>query len=114
VYRRHDEQRSSGTAVAVSPLQCLARLVLVGVLALLATFAYASPPDPSWIPGLWDDGDHDDVVIRITASAGVVEPFPLDRTSAILPVNSLRYRTDECSASSHAPSVIHARAPPTF
>jgi hypothetical protein len=98
----------------VNPLQFPVRLVLVGVLALLATFAYASPPDPTWISGLWDDGDHDDVVIRITASAGVVEPFPLDHASSILPVIALLYHTDERSPSSDAPSVIHARAPPAF
>jgi hypothetical protein len=37
--------------------------VLVGVCLLFWTpLAYGTPPDPGWISGLWDEGDHDDVV----------------------------------------------------
>ena len=36
--------------------------VLVGVCLLFWTpLAYGTPPDPGWISGLWDEGDHDDV-----------------------------------------------------
>lgn len=51
-----------------------ARLLAVALAALfllLPVFAYASPPDPTWIGGYYDDGDYDDVVILITA-----EPSP--------------------------------------
>ena len=49
-------------------------LVAVGVGAILAVWvalAYASPPDPSWIPGVYDDHDFDDVVGMATEAAGV-------------------------------------------
>jgi hypothetical protein len=98
----------------VRPLHLLVRVVLVGMLALLTSLAYASPPDPSWISGLWDDGDHDDVVIRVIASAGVVEPFPLDDACSMQLVTALLYHMDESSTSKDASSVIHARAPPSF
>jgi hypothetical protein len=94
--------------------QFLVRFVLVGVSGLLTTLAYASPPDPSWIAGLWDGGDHDDVVIRITASTGVVESSPRDEASSILPFNALRSETDDRRVSSHTSSVSHARAPPAL
>src|SRR5262249_34941412 len=46
------------------------------VLSLLVTglpfLAYASPPDPSWVRGLYDDADFDDVVCFIISSAGLV------------------------------------------
>ena len=112
--RRYPVRRPRRADVAGSSLRRLALLVLVGVLALLGTLAYASPLDPTWVSGLWDNGDHDDVVIRITASADVVEAFPLDHTSLILPVDALWYATEGCSASGHTPSVVHARAPPAL
>ena len=51
----------------------LAVLVLVALVALTPT-AYASPPDPTWIPGLYDNADFDDVVLFIAGSLGVVDP----------------------------------------
>jgi len=88
-------------------------VLLTGALALLASLAYATPPDPSWISGFWDDGDHDDVVIRITASTGVVEPFPLDDACSRPPIIVFLHHPDESPLSRGAFSVLHARAPPT-
>jgi hypothetical protein len=46
-------------------------LVLVALMLTLTGVAYASPPDPIWIPGLYDDDDFDNVVDFITSSAGM-------------------------------------------
>ena len=46
-------------------------LVLVALMLTLTGVAYASPPDPTWIPGLYDDDDFDNVVDFITSSSGV-------------------------------------------
>ncbi len=40
----------------------LALLLLLG-LSGLTPLAYASPPDPSWVRGIYDDADYDDVVV---------------------------------------------------
>ena len=50
----------------------------------LRVLALADPPDPSWIGGIWDDGDYDDVVILVTSSSGVVESNPRVRPGPIL------------------------------
>lgn len=54
------------------------RILLVGLLLILPpavpTLAHASPPDPSWIPGIYDDADGDDVVTFVTAGAGNILP----------------------------------------
>ena len=42
------------------------------VLAALPGLAYASPPDPSWIPGLYDNADYDDVVVLVTSETASV------------------------------------------
>lgn len=45
--------------------------LLIGVFGCLASLAAASPPDPVWIPGLWDNGD-DDVIALVASSLWVV------------------------------------------
>jgi len=52
-----------------APARGLALLLVALVLSLRA-LAYASPPDPTWIDGFYDDADYDDVVILITATPG--------------------------------------------
>lgn len=47
-------------------------VVLLGtiVVAMLTPLAYASPPDPSWIAGIYDDGDYDNIVGFATSCHG--------------------------------------------
>jgi hypothetical protein len=55
-------------------------LLLVLVVALVGTLpavAHASPPDQSWLGGLWDDDDYDDVILLITDFTGAPTPAPL-------------------------------------
>lgn len=49
--------RSHGLRVSV---------VLLVALAALASLAYASPPDPLWVAGIYDGADFDDVVSLVT------------------------------------------------
>lgn len=43
------------------------------VLAGLAALGYATPPDPSWIPGLYDLSDGDDLVGMLTDESGATD-----------------------------------------
>src|SRR5215813_15600845 len=56
-----------------------ALLPIVAVLILLPTIAFANPPDPSWITGIYDDADGDDSVFPdyqpIAAVAVSQQPF---------------------------------------
>jgi hypothetical protein len=49
-------------------------VMLLSAVATLAPLAYATPPDPTWIAGLWDDDDHDDVIALVTSLGGAIEP----------------------------------------
>ena len=53
--------------------------VLTNVLLLLALvpLAHASPPDQHWLGGLYDNADHDDVVVTIVEGVALVELRPL-------------------------------------
>ena len=57
-------------------MTCQRILGLVLVLAALALTpaAYASPSDQTWIAGLYDNADFDDVVLFITSGLGGVQP----------------------------------------
>ena len=65
-------------------------LLLVVLVAALAPVAYADPPDPSWMGGLWDDDDFDNVVVFLLSTYAVVTSAllhgdALGNTVAILP-----------------------------
>src|SRR5215470_3150825 len=51
-------------------------LPIVVALILLPTIAFASPPDPSWIAGIYDDADGDDIVSLVyeTSAASAAAP----------------------------------------
>jgi hypothetical protein len=47
--------------------------LLLGVLLTLPPCAHASPTDPTWIPGFYDDNDYDDVILFITGALTAVD-----------------------------------------
>jgi hypothetical protein len=49
----------------------LIALVLVGPLFALTPLAHATPQDETWIPGIYDGADYDDIVLLITSGGGV-------------------------------------------
>jgi hypothetical protein len=40
---------------------------LVVALITLTALCYASPPDPTWIAGLYDNADRDEIVLEVLA-----------------------------------------------
>jgi hypothetical protein len=92
-------------------MRLLALLVLVAGLAL-PVLAHASPPDPSWIPGVYDDADFDDVVTRVVSGTGSVTPGTLDALGFI-PRHAERLgHAVEIAPDSLATDAGHGRAPP--
>ena len=87
-------------------------LVLLGAVTVLAPLAYATPPDPTWVAGFWDDNDHDDVIFLITSDVGAVEPhLILDRNPVHVVVSALP-QIAERPVCSRARSSSPTRAPP--
>jgi len=48
-------------------------VLLLFVLFSLPPIAHASPTDPVWIPGFYDDNDYDDVILFITGAVSAVD-----------------------------------------
>lgn len=77
------------------------RLLLLGLLLAvgsLRVLAFASPPDPLWVPGVYDAADYDDVIATVLSLDGLRD--------AILPAIA---RPTPAVAPSFAPA---AAAPP--
>ena len=53
------------------PLERAAALLLLVCLSGLLALALAGPPDPSWLPGIYDDADADNVVALLCDSSAV-------------------------------------------
>jgi len=70
-------------------------LLVVGLTAALAPLAQATPPDQTWIGGIYDDADYDDIVLNITSAVGVVEARMDRETGPVRPVVAVLPQIDE-------------------
>ena len=89
----------------------LLAVVLTTAIALPA-LAHASPPDATWIAGVYDDGDYDDIVVRITAGTGDVPSGP---PTDLRPLHARVLSLEPCAESAPAPVIgftAQPRAPP--
>jgi hypothetical protein len=86
--------------------------MLLGLVVGLVPMAYASPIDPSFPGGLYDNADFDDVIIHLTSRASVVEAAPLYVASAAENVVEAIGQFQPHDVPSTALDPVAARAPP--
>jgi hypothetical protein len=87
-------------------------LLVMGVIAALAPLAYASPPDPGWISGFWDDGDYDNVVLLVISAVGTADSHPSHVTVSFPAVIASVSSRAESPLSARPVSSWRTRAPP--
>jgi hypothetical protein len=92
--------------------QGLGALLLLVALALHPALAQASPPDPSWIPGIYDDADHDDVVLLLTSDSAAATPAAFATPVPTLPLIGSLAHGLEAAPRAPAGFPVHSRAPP--
>jgi len=92
--------------------QSLAAVIAIALLAL-RSLAFASPPDPSWIPGFWDDADYDDVINLITSTPTSPVSHPPVVPGPGINVVSLITATNDQQVVAPAPLALQPRAPPS-
>jgi hypothetical protein len=86
--------------------------LLIGLTVALTPMAFASPPDPSWIAGFWDDDDFDDVILFLTGSCpAIAAPATRDVAPVGAVVTFVADRGTEPVLALVAPR-HHSRAPP--
>jgi hypothetical protein len=86
-------------------------LVLLLALLALAPLAKASPPDPLWIAGIYDDADFDEAIVAVILVAGVVETVVLLRRPTDIAAGEVRPHATLLRAAGPS-STFSIRAPP--
>jgi hypothetical protein len=89
-------------------------LVLITVVLLLPLLASASPPDSSWIEGIYDGADFDDVVVRVASGAAVVPALVLVDRCAIAMFVGPAVQPRDTGRPLPTHSAVSPRAPPIF
>jgi len=51
-------------------------VALLATLVALTSLAYATPPDPTWVSGFFDEDDNDNGMFFVTSSLATLDPFP--------------------------------------
>jgi hypothetical protein len=87
-------------------------LLLVGIVGILTPIAQASPPDPSWIRGMYDGGDFDDVIGLITFGSSLVAEIVRVEIRPELGIVTAVLTPDDDSVPSHSVASAQPRAPP--
>jgi hypothetical protein len=90
----------------------LALLLLLAVGGL-TPLAYASPPDPAWIRGIYDDADYDDVVDLVTSAVAATAPVLLVDLRQIPPLGGPAPQLADDPVPTCSLSWLQSRAPPT-
>ena len=89
----------------------LVALVLLS-LATLPPLAYASPPDPSWVQGIFDGADYDDIVTLVAATVALIDAFLDVALWPSRPLIGNAVQFEESAGSTPARSPLQPRAPP--
>ena len=82
-------------------------------MLLLTPLAYADPPDPTWVRGMWDDDDFDDVVGYLTSSTALVHTSITCEYLLAAAWDGLKPPTFDAFAASVSLRASSPRAPPT-
>ena len=85
-------------------------LLLAGPLFALTPLAHATPQDPTWMAGIYDGADYDDVVLLIT-TAGGIPPSPPPQVFRGVVVAAMPTHA-AALISTAPPSPLQSRAPP--
>src|SRR5262245_53363338 len=95
---------------------CWARCLLLVLLAccvLLPLLAFASPPDPVWIPGIYHLADYDDVIVALTNLDAVDDSSPT--TLPLLHAGDRALPSGPASVLTNASVLLYQpRSPPTI
>jgi|RhiMetdeSRZDD1v2_1073273.scaffolds.fasta_scaffold08796_7 hypothetical protein len=104
--------RSTSMTRRIPTLTLLVTLLVV--LAALTPLAYATPLDPVWVSGFFDDDDNDDGVFLVTSSLAAIDPFPLCCWTPFPAFGPAVALDDSSWSPSPIASSADARAPPSF
>ena len=86
--------------------------LLAGAMVALTPAAHASPPDQTWIAGLYDNADYDDAVLAVIASIASLDRQPVHDPQYVDLVIAFVLTIDESLRTPPSLSSNRPRAPP--
>jgi hypothetical protein len=86
-------------------------LLLLSILAL-TPLAYASPPDPAWVAGIYDEADLDDVIQLATSADGGLSSTLIEVSQPLLAPAGMWWLKGGPGAAAARRSPYSTRAPP--
>ena len=87
-------------------------VLLLTLLFLLPPIADASPTDPVWIPGFYDDNDYDDVILFITGALSAVDSAVVDPVGPVVVCLGLIPSSKPQRVTARPLESLSTRAPP--
>jgi hypothetical protein len=94
-------------------LRVACALLLLLLVGGLTSLAYASPPDPSWIRGIYDDDDYDNVIVMITSTTAATAPVLVMDLRLIPPLAGWAAPHTDDPVPTLPFSRLQSRSPPT-
>src|SRR5262245_43238244 len=88
-------------------------VLLLATVALLTPLAQASPTDPTWIVGLYDAGDSDDVVLLVDSTFSTSADWRAAALPLTLATAELKPASRPGVYSGRPPLAFEGRGPPT-
>ncbi len=95
----------------LSVRRCWALILICGLLTL-TTVSYWALVDPTWIPGLYDDGDYDVLLIPATSPDAGLAHSPLIAFSILLIAAGVALLVDGAGLRAATLPAVSIRAPP--
>jgi|RhiMetStandDraft_4_1073278.scaffolds.fasta_scaffold41258_2 hypothetical protein len=92
--------------------QGLGALLLLAALAIHPALAHASPPDPSWVPGIYDGADFDDDVLLLASGYPAAPATAVEAPAPDLPLLGQVAHGRDVVAPAPAGCLLRSRAPP--
>jgi len=103
-----------------SPCCCIAMragrraayLLLLTLVVLFAPLTYTDLPDQTWLGGLWNGGDNDDVILQLESTGGAVASFALCWADPVLIVLGVTAPPPKTTVRAVTVSANPTRSPP--
>jgi len=88
--------------------------ILIAALGLTSSLAWASAPDPAWLPGTYDGADGDDVIYLVTAMTAQRRPASPEATRLTMVAAGIVAVPADPGLRRTTPSESHLRSPPSI
>ena len=89
-------------------------LLILAAQSLLPALSHANLPDPTWIPGIYDDADDDNLILFLSSAGGSAAPADPGDLGPPPPIAGMLDHSREGVPLTLPASALRPRAPPAL